>query len=96
MRGIATSTAEVTNISEHGFWVLVDGYEYFLPFDEFPWFKRAPVEALLRVERLTAQHLHCRSWTSIYRWTRSRTQSATRSPRSSDHSVRERGLRFPP
>jgi hypothetical protein len=58
MPGIATSTAEVTNISQHGFWVLVDGHEYFLPFDEFPWFKRAPVEAILRIERLTAEHLH--------------------------------------
>ena len=34
--------AEVTNISAHGLWLLIDGREIFLPFDEFPWFKLAP------------------------------------------------------
>lgn len=37
MPGPATSEAEVANISAHGFWLLVDGRELFLPFDEFPW-----------------------------------------------------------
>ncbi len=58
MPGTATSTAEVTNISKHGFWMLIDEREHFLPFDEFPWFKRAPVEAILRIERPTPGHLH--------------------------------------
>jgi hypothetical protein len=57
MPGTATSNAEVTNISPHGFWMLIDGVEHFLPFDEFPWFKRASVEAILRIERPTPQHL---------------------------------------
>ncbi len=57
MPGTATSTAEVTNISMHGFWMLIDGREHFLPFDEFPWFKRAPVEAILRIERPAPGHL---------------------------------------
>jgi hypothetical protein len=42
MPGTATSDTEVTNISKHGFWLLLDGRELFLPFEEFPWFKRAP------------------------------------------------------
>ena len=58
MPGSATSTAEVTNISQHGFWMLVDGRELFLAFDEFPWFKQAPVEASLRLERPTPEHLY--------------------------------------
>jgi hypothetical protein len=58
MPGAATSELEVTNISQHGFWLLLDGRELFLPFDEFPWFKRATVEAVLRVERLAPGHLH--------------------------------------
>lgn len=58
MPGPATSEAEVTNISRHGFWLLVDGHELFLPFAEFPWFKRASIEALLRLERPAPQHLH--------------------------------------
>lgn len=27
---------EVTNISEHGFWLFIDDKEYFLPFKQFP------------------------------------------------------------
>ena len=58
MPGTATSTAEVTNISKHGFWMLIDGREIFLPFEEFPWFKQATVEAILRLERPTPEHLY--------------------------------------
>jgi hypothetical protein len=57
MPGAATSEFEVTNISQHGFWLLLDNRELFLPFKEFPWFKQATVEAILRVERLTPGHL---------------------------------------
>ncbi len=58
MPGSATSAAEVTNISQHGFWMLIDDDELFLPFDEFPWFKKAAVEAILRLERPTPEHLY--------------------------------------
>jgi hypothetical protein len=58
MRGRVTSEPEVTNISGHGFWLLLDERELFLPFDEFPWFKRAPVEAILNLERPHPGHLH--------------------------------------
>lgn len=58
MPGPATSEAEVTNISTHGFWLLVDGRELFLPFAEFPWFKQAPVEAILHLDRPTLGHFY--------------------------------------
>jgi hypothetical protein len=58
MPGTAASTAEVTNISKHGFWLLDDGRELFLAFQEFPWFKQAAVEAIVRLERPTPGHLH--------------------------------------
>jgi hypothetical protein len=58
MPGPTTSEAEVTNISQHGFWLLVDARELFLPFDDFPWFKSAPVEAIIRLERPAPTHLH--------------------------------------
>lgn len=58
MRGTATSGVEVTNISRHGFWILVDDRELFLPFDEFPWFADAPVKAILAVERPQPHHLY--------------------------------------
>jgi hypothetical protein len=30
---------EVTNVSKHGFWLLLGDEELFVPFSEFPWFK---------------------------------------------------------
>jgi Protein of unknown function (DUF2442) len=57
MPGGATSAVEVSNISKHGFWMLVEGQEYFLPFEEFPWFKHATIEAILRLERPSPRHL---------------------------------------
>jgi hypothetical protein len=58
MPGTGTSRAEVSNISRHGFWLLLDERELFLPFAEYPWFKRAPVEAILRLDRPQPDHLH--------------------------------------
>lgn len=58
MPGTSTSAAEVTNISPHGFWLLVDDRELFLPFDVFPWFKAASVQAITHVERPQPHHLY--------------------------------------
>jgi len=57
-RGIATSAVEVTNISQHGLWLLLDEREYFLPFDTFPWFKDAPVGKILHVELPAKEHVY--------------------------------------
>jgi hypothetical protein len=48
----------VTNVSQHGFWLLVEGRELFLPFKKFPWFKDAPVAQLLNVELPHPTHLY--------------------------------------
>ena len=56
--GKLTSEVEVTNISKHGFWLLLDGRELFLPFAEFPWFRDVPVGKLLNVELPQAHHLY--------------------------------------
>lgn len=58
MPGPATSAAEVTNISRHGIWLLVDDRELFLPFTEFPWFEEATVAAIHHVERPRPDHLY--------------------------------------
>ena len=58
MRGSATLEAEVTNISRHGFWILLADREVFLSFEEFPWFKGASVDAILKVERPFEHHLY--------------------------------------
>lgn len=58
MRGKRTSEAEVLNISPHGFWMLVQGRELFVPFAEFPWFRSAAVSEVLNVELPSEHHLH--------------------------------------
>ena len=56
--GISISPVEVTNISKHGFWLLLENEELFLPFSEFPWFQNVPVGKILNVELPTAGHLY--------------------------------------
>ena len=56
--GISTSPVEVTNISKHGFWLLLEDEELFLPFSEFPWFQNVPVGKILNVELPTTGHLY--------------------------------------
>jgi len=58
MHGVATLEVEVTNISAHGFWVLLGNEELPVPYSEFPWFKSATVEQILTVERPTEGHLY--------------------------------------
>lgn len=65
LRGRNISEIEVTNISAHGFWLLLDGMdaaesarELFLPFEQFPWFQAATVAQITRVERPSPDHLY--------------------------------------
>lgn len=58
MPGTDILTAEVTHISRHGFWLLLENEELLMPFEQFPWFRRATVEQLSRVERPTENHLY--------------------------------------
>lgn len=52
------SKPEITNISEHGFWVFIEATEYFLPFEQFPWFKQATVSQITNVQCLHKTHLY--------------------------------------
>lgn len=56
--GTNISLAEVTNVSQHGFWVLLDAEELFLPFSEFPWFRDAAIGKILHVELPSPDHLY--------------------------------------
>ena len=56
--GKSTSAVEVTNISQHGFWVLLNDEELFLPFAEFPWFGDAAIGKILHVELPSPNHLY--------------------------------------
>jgi len=57
-RGASTSPVEVTNISQHGFWLLLEDEELILPFSEFPWFRDVAVGKILQVELPSPNHLY--------------------------------------
>ena len=56
--GKDTLGIEVTNVSRHGFWLLIEERELFVPFDKFPWFQDVPIRHLLRVEQPHPTHLY--------------------------------------
>ncbi|BCX80938.1 hypothetical protein MIT9_P0516 [Methylomarinovum caldicuralii] len=56
--GKHTSGIEVTGITEHGIWILFHGREYFLAYDDFPWFRDQPSERICHVQEITPGHLY--------------------------------------
>ncbi len=44
------SAVEVTNISNHGVWLLAHDKELFMSYDDFPWFKDQIVKSIINVE----------------------------------------------
>ena len=56
--GTGTSEVEVTQISKHGIWLLLQAKEHFLSFENFPWFRDANVAAIQNVEVLNDHHLY--------------------------------------
>ena len=57
-RGNGTLAVEVTNVSPHGFWLLIGERERFVAFEHFPWFREATIAALTHVELPSAHHLY--------------------------------------
>jgi hypothetical protein len=57
-RGKNISDVEVSNIGRRGLWVFVEGKEYFLSYEEYPWFKDAKVGEILKVKMLRGGHLY--------------------------------------
>ena len=57
-RGRSTSTAEVTNVSPFGLWVLLGSEELYLPYTAFPWFKKATIAQVTHVEWPSPGHLY--------------------------------------
>jgi hypothetical protein len=47
----------LTNVSQHGLWLLVDGRDRHLPYDQFLWFRHGTVAQLSAIERPTHEHL---------------------------------------
>jgi hypothetical protein len=53
-----SAATEVTHISSHGLWLLTQGKELFLAYEDFPWFKSQTVEAIIHVQELSPNHLY--------------------------------------
>ena len=58
MPGADISLVEVTNVSRHGLWILLEAEELFLPFAEFPWFRDQAIAKILHVELPSPDHLY--------------------------------------
>ena len=57
-RGKHISVVEVTNVSKHGFWLLLGERERFLAFERFPWFRDVSIGQLCNVELPHPHHLY--------------------------------------
>jgi len=51
-------STEILNISGYGVWIAVKGHEYFLSYQDFPWFKEGTIDQVLHVELLHENHLY--------------------------------------
>lgn len=56
--GKSISEIEVTDISVHGIWMLVNDEEFFLSYGDFPWFKQSSVEAVFNVQQESPEHFY--------------------------------------
>ena len=51
------TSAEVSHISPHGIWILVNQKEYLLSFSDYPWFAEATIRQIHHLELLHGTHL---------------------------------------
>jgi len=56
--GKSTSAVEVTHISSHGVWLLAHDNEFFMSYEDFPWFKDQAVKSILKVEEPSPGHFY--------------------------------------
>jgi hypothetical protein len=55
--GKRTLAVEVTNVSPHGLWLLLDDSELFVSYEQFPWFADASIRQITNVQRPSPHHL---------------------------------------
>lgn len=58
MLGTCTSEVEVSMASNKGFWLLLGDEELFVPYAEFPWFKKVSIEEITHIEWPAPNHLY--------------------------------------
>jgi Protein of unknown function (DUF2442) len=49
---------EILNVSPFGIWILVQGREFLMKFEQFPWFKNATLQQIFDVEMPHSGHLY--------------------------------------
>jgi len=59
---LQTLQTEVTNISSHGFWIFYEEKEYFLSYEDFPWFKDKTINEITNIQSFADGHLY---WESL-------------------------------
>ena len=58
LNGKSTFHSEVTTIGSHGFWLLADDREYFVPFTDYPVFQSATIAQMFNVRRIAPRQYH--------------------------------------
>jgi len=51
------SDVDISLVTAKGFWIYVQSKEYFLSFDEYPWFRNARIAEIMNVELKNQCHL---------------------------------------
>jgi len=49
---------EITHISSHGIWLFTENQEFFMSYDDFPWFQNATLKDILFVEQPSLGHFY--------------------------------------
>jgi Protein of unknown function (DUF2442) len=55
---LGKNTLEVTSISQHGLWLYWNDREFFLSYENYPWFREAKVKDILNVRLESPEHLY--------------------------------------
>lgn len=56
--GKNTLDVEVSHISAHGIWLLTENKEFFISYEEFPWFQDAKIRDVFAVEQPRQGHFY--------------------------------------
>ena len=56
-RGKSTSNVEIQDVRKNGIWLYCSGKEYFLSYDDYPWFLNATISQIYNVELKRGYHL---------------------------------------
>ena len=57
MNGTSTLISSVTNIIESGFWIWIGEKEYFVPFSDYPSFKKATIDQILSMQIISPNQM---------------------------------------